>query len=127
MWRTTRMVVLCAISAALYRRRVVPFKVCRDSGVTDCVPQRDSSGLLVPIWSAGPGFRDRKYRRFFGGGFAGRHRRSSRTRLRMDPVQSVGMNRARREPVLSSPIVIIKYVITCLAASVLCATTGRMG
>jgi energy-coupling factor transport system substrate-specific component len=54
MWRSTRMVVLTAVSAALYASILIPFKVVPlIPGVTELRPRARCRRLLVPVRSGG--------------------------------------------------------------------------
>jgi energy-coupling factor transport system substrate-specific component len=126
MWRNTRMVVLCAISAALYAAVLVPFKVVPlIPGVTELRPANAipvvCSFLFGPAAAWGSAIGN-MIGDFFGGvspgdiaGFF------ANLAYGWIPYKVWELIARGESPVLSSPIVILKYVIACLAASVLCA------
>jgi energy-coupling factor transport system substrate-specific component len=127
MWRNTRMVVLCTLSAALYAAVLVPFKVVPlIPGVTELRP-----GNAIPVvcsflfgpaagWGSAIG---NMIGDFFGGvgpgdifGFFGN------LAYGYIPYKVWTLIAARDEtPVNLTLATIAKYVAVCLAASVLCA------
>jgi energy-coupling factor transport system substrate-specific component len=127
MWRNTRMVVLCVLSAALYAAVLVPFKVVPlIPGVTELRP-----GNAIPVvcsflfgpaagWGAAIG---NMIGDFFGGvgpgdifGFFGN------LAYGYIPYKVWNMLAASGEqPIALRSGAIAKYVVACLAASVLCA------
>jgi energy-coupling factor transport system substrate-specific component len=127
MWRNTRMVVLCVLSAALYAAVLVPFKVVPlIPGVTELRP-----GNAIPVvcsllfgpaaaWGSAIG---NMIGDFFGGvgpgdifGFFGN------LAYGYIPYKLWNLLAARDEsPVHLAPTTIVKYLAACLAASVLCA------
>jgi energy-coupling factor transport system substrate-specific component len=127
MWRNTRMVVLCVLSAALYAAVLIPFKVLPlIPGVTEVRP-----GNAIPVvcsflfgpaaaWGSAIG---NMIGDFFGG---------------VGPGDIFGffanlvygyipyklwtiIERGDAGPTRFSPRIIIKYTMCCLAASILCA------
>ncbi|MGD0073222.1 MAG: QueT transporter family protein [Candidatus Binataceae bacterium] len=126
MWGNTRMVVLCAISAALYAAVLVPFKVVPlIPGVTEVRPANAipivCSFLFGPAaaWGAAIG---NMIGDFFGGfgpggvfGFAGN------LMYGYVPYKVWRVLAGDRSPVSRAPASILKYVVACLAASALCA------
>ena len=126
MWRNTRMVVLCAISAALYAAVLVPFKVVPlIPGVTELRPANAipvvCSFLFGPAAAWGSAIGN-MIGDFFGGvspgdifGFF------ANLAYGWIPYKVWELIARGESPVLRSPLVIVKYVIACLAASVLCA------
>src|SRR5229473_6622664 len=133
MWRNTRMVVLCAISAALYAAVLVPFKVVPlIPGVTELRP-----GNAIPVvcsmlfgpaaaWGAAIG---NMIGDFFGGvgpgdifGFFGN------LAYGYIPYKIWSLLSASGEsPLHLTPRAIAKYIAACLSASVLCAVTVGWG
>lgn len=127
MWRNTRMVVLCVLSAALYAAVLVPFKVIPlIPGVTELRP-----GNAIPVvcsflfgpaaaWGAAIG---NMIGDFFGGvgpgdifGFFGN------LAYGYIPYKVWTMLAASGEsPVDLSPRTLAKYIAACLSASMLCA------
>lgn len=127
MWRNTRMVVLCVLSAALYAAVLVPFKVIPlIPGVTELRP-----GNAIPIvcsllfgpaagWGSAIG---NMIGDFFGGvgpgdifGFFGN------LAYGYIPYKLWTMLAAPDEsPIQLTPGIIAKYFAACLAASILCA------
>ena len=126
MWRNTRMVVLCAISGALYAAVLVPFKVVPlIPGVTELRPANAipvvCSFLFGPAAAWGSAIGN-MIGDFFGGvspgdiaGFL------ANLAYGWIPYKVWELVAPGESPVLRSPMVIVKYVIACLAASVLCA------
>jgi energy-coupling factor transport system substrate-specific component len=126
MWRNTRMVVLCAISAALYAAVLVPFKVVPlIPGVTELRPANAipivCSFLFGPAagWGSAIG---NMIGDFFGGvgpgdifGFF------ANLFYGYIPYKVWNVIAGRRSPIARSPGAIAMYVVSCLAASVLCA------
>jgi energy-coupling factor transport system substrate-specific component len=126
MWRNTRMVVLCAISASLYAAVLVPFKVVPlIPGVTELRPANAipvvCSFLFGPAagWGAAIG---NMIGDFFGGvgpgdvfGFF------ANLFYGYIPYKAWNVIAGGQSPVTRSPAVIMKYIAVCLAASVLCA------
>jgi energy-coupling factor transport system substrate-specific component len=127
MWRNTRMVVLCVLSAALYAAVLIPFKVVPlIPGVTEVRP-----GNAIPIvcsflfgpaagWGSAMG---NMIGDFFGGvgpgdifGFF------ANLAYGYIPYKVWTIIAAENEsPGELAPRTIVKYVASCLAASVLCA------
>jgi energy-coupling factor transport system substrate-specific component len=126
MWRNTRMVVLCAISAAVYAAVLVPFKVVPlIPGVTELRPANAipvvCSFLFGPAagWGSAIG---NMIGDFFGGvgpgdifGFF------ANLMYGYIPYKAWSVIADGQSPVTRSPGAIAKYVAACLAASVLCA------
>lgn len=126
MWRNTRMIVLCAISAALYAAVLVPFKaVPLIPGVTEFRPANAipivCSFLFGPAaaWGAAIG---NMIGDFFGGvspgdvfGFFGN------LVYGYIPYKVWNLIAAGSSPAPHSRIAFLKFTIACLAASVLCA------
>ena len=126
MWRNTRMVVLCAISAALYAAVLVPFKVVPlIPGVTELRPANAipivCSFLFGPAagWGSAIG---NMIGDFFGGvgpgdifGFF------ANLLYGYIPYKAWNVIAQGQSPITRSPGAIAKYVAACLAASVLCA------
>ena len=126
MWRNTRMVVLCAISAALYAAVLVPFKVVPlIPGVTELRPANAipvvCSFLFGPAagWGSAIG---NMIGDFFGGvgpgdifGFF------ANLLYGYIPYKAWSVIAQGQSPIARSPGAIAKYVAACLAASVLCA------
>jgi energy-coupling factor transport system substrate-specific component len=126
MWRNTRMVVLCAISAALYAAVLVPFKVVPlIPGVTELRPANAipvvCSFLFGPAagWGSAIG---NMIGDFFGGvgpgdvfGFF------ANLFYGYIPYKAWQVIADGQSPVARSPGTIARYVVACLAASVLCA------
>ncbi len=126
MWRNTRMVVLCAISAALYAAVLVPFKVVPlIPGVTELRPANAipvvCSFLFGPAAAWGSAIGN-MIGDFFGGvgpgdifGFLGN------LFYGYVPYKMWRIIASGESPVSRSPVTIAKYVGTCLMASMLCA------
>jgi len=126
MWRNTRMVVLCAISAALYAAVLVPFKVVPlIPGVTELRPANAipivCSFLFGPAAAWGSAIGN-VIGDFFGGvspgdifGFF------ANLVYGYIPYKAWSIIAAGESPVSRSPRSIVKYVAVCLAASMLCA------
>jgi energy-coupling factor transport system substrate-specific component len=126
MWRNTRMVVLCAISAALYAAVLVPFKVVPlIPGVTELRPANAipvvCSFLFGPAAAWGSAIGN-MIGDFFGGvgpgdifGFF------ANLFYGYIPYKAWSIIAKGQSPISRSPINIAKYVAVCLAASVLCA------
>jgi energy-coupling factor transport system substrate-specific component len=126
MWRNTRMVVLCAISAALYAAVLVPFKVVPlIPGVTELRPANAipivCSFLFGPAagWGSAIG---NMIGDFFGGvgpgdifGFF------ANLMYGYIPYKAWSVIAQGQSPITRSPGAIAKYVAACLAASVFCA------
>jgi energy-coupling factor transport system substrate-specific component len=126
MWRNTRMVVLCGISAALYAAVLVPFKVIPIiPGVTELRPANAipivCSFLFGPAaaWGAAIG---NMIGDFFGGvgpgdifGFV------ANLLYGYIPYKVWSVIARGQDPIARTPVLLAKYVFTCLAASVLCA------
>ena len=126
MWRNTRMVVLCAISASLYAAVLVPFKVVPlIPGVTELRPANAipvvCSFLFGPAagWGSAIG---NMIGDFFGGvgpgdvfGFF------ANLFYGYVPYKVWNVIARGQSPVARSPAAIAKYVAACLIASVLCA------
>jgi len=126
MWRNTRMVVLCAISAALYAAVLVPFKAVPIlPGTTELRPANAipvvCSFLFGPAAAWGSAIGN-MIGDFFGGvgpgdifGFAGN------LFYGYVPYKVWRTIADGESPVSRSPATIVKYVVTCLLASILCA------
>ncbi len=126
MWRETRMVVLVAISAALYAAVLVPFKgVPLIPGVTELRPANAvpivCSFLFGPAAAWGSAIGN-MIGDFFGGvgpgdvfGFF------ANLVYGYLPYKIWNVIAAQQSPVGRSPIGILKYVAVCLMASTLCA------
>ncbi|MGH7813979.1 MAG: QueT transporter family protein [Candidatus Binataceae bacterium] len=126
MWRNTRMVVLCAISAALYAAVLVPFKVIPlIPGVTEMRPANAipivCSFLFGPAAAWGSAIGN-MIGDFFGGvspgdifGFAAN---LAYGWIPYKVWEAIGNGES---PLSRSPLGIAKYVFTCMCASVLCA------
>ena len=126
MWRNTRMVVLCAISAALYAAVLVPFKVVPlIPGVTELRPANAipvvCSFLFGPAAAWGSAIGN-MIGDFFGGvspgDIAGFLAHLAYGFIPYKVWELIGRGQI---PISRSPVAIFKYVIACLAASVLCA------
>ncbi|MGH7984786.1 MAG: QueT transporter family protein [Candidatus Binataceae bacterium] len=132
MWRNTRMVVLCAISAALYGAVLVPFKVVPlIPGVTEVRPANAipvvCSFLFGPAAAWGSAIGN-MIGDFFGGvgpgdifGFV------ANLAYGYIPYKAWKILADGRSPVSRSPLIIIKYVTVCLMASMLCADVVGWG
>lgn len=126
MWRNTRMVVLCAISAALYGAVLVPFKVVPlIPGVTELRPANAipivCSFLFGPAAAWGSAIGN-MIGDFFGGvgpgdifGFF------ANLFYGYVPYKAWNVIAQGRSPIARSPGAIASYVAVCLCASVLCA------
>jgi energy-coupling factor transport system substrate-specific component len=126
MWRNTRMVVLCAISAALYAAVLVPFKVVPIiPGVTELRPANAipvvCSFLFGPAAAWGSAIGN-MIGDFFGGvgpgdvfGFV------ANLMYGYIPYKAWSIVAPGTDPIGRSPTVIARYVFVCLCASVLCA------
>ena len=126
MWRNTRMVVLCAISAALYAAVLVPFKVVPlIPGVTELRPANAipvvCSFLFGPAAAWGSAIGN-MIGDFFGGvgpgdifGFF------ANLFYGYIPYKAWSIVAKGQSPVSRSPGNLAKYIAVCLAASVLCA------
>jgi energy-coupling factor transport system substrate-specific component len=126
MWRNTRMIVLCAISAALYAAILVPFKVVPlIPGVTELRPANAipvvCSFLFGPAAAWGSAIGN-MIGDFFGGvspgdsfGFIGN------LAYGYIPYKVWSVVAARHSPVERSWYAIASYLFVCLLASVLCA------
>jgi len=126
MWHNTRMVVLCAITAALYAAVLVPFKVVPlIPGVTELRPANAipvvCSFLFGPAAAWGSAIGN-MIGDFFGGvgpgdafGFV------ANLVYGYIPYKVWGIIARGESPVSRSPGSIVKYVVVCLVASVLCA------
>ncbi|MGH7864869.1 MAG: QueT transporter family protein [Candidatus Binataceae bacterium] len=125
MWRNTRMVVLCAISGALYAAVLIPFKVVPlIPGVTELRPANAipvvCSFLFGPAaaWGAAIG---NMIGDFFGGfgpgdisGFA------ANLVYGFIPYKVWGVIARGQSPVSRTPLIIAKFVLVCFLASALC-------
>lgn len=132
MWRNTRMVVLCAISAALYAAVLVPFKVVPlIPGVTELRPANAipvvCSFLFGPAaaWGAAIG---NMIGDFFGGigpgdffGFF------ANLMYGYIPYKVWSIIADGQSPISRSPMNLVKYVVTCLSASTFCAVIVGWG
>jgi energy-coupling factor transport system substrate-specific component len=126
MWRNTRMVVLCAISAALYAAVLVPFKVVPlIPGVTELRPANAipivCSFLFGPAAAWGSAIGN-MIGDFFGGvspgdiaGFF------ANLAYGWIPYKVWALIAPGQAPIIRTPTAILKYIFACLAASVLCA------
>jgi energy-coupling factor transport system substrate-specific component len=126
MWRNTRMVVLCAISAALYAAVLVPFKVVPlIPGVTELRPANAipvvCSFLFGPAAAWGSAIGN-MIGDFFGGvgpgdifGFF------ANLFYGYIPYKAWGIIAHGQVPISRSAVNFAKYVAVCIAASVLCA------
>src|SRR5258707_6118787 len=126
MWRNTRMVVLCAISAALYAAVVVPFKVVPlIPGVTELRPANAipivCSFLFGPAAAWGSAIGN-MIGDFFGGvspgdifGFF------ANLAYGWIPYKVWELIGRGQSPISRLPLTILEYVIGCLVASVLSA------
>jgi len=126
MWHNTRMVVLCAITAALYAAVLVPFKVVPlIPGVTELRPANAipvvCSFMFGPAAAWGSAIGN-MIGDFFGGvgpgdvfGFV------ANLVYGYIPYKAWSIIGRGESPVSRSPASIVKYGAVCLAASVLCA------
>jgi energy-coupling factor transport system substrate-specific component len=126
MWRNTRMVVLCAISAALYAAILVPFKVVPlIPGVTELRPANAipivCSFLFGPAGAWGSAIGN-MIGDFFGGvgpgdifGFL------ANLVYGYIPYKLWTLIADGQSPVARTPSIYLKYAGACLAAAVLCA------
>ena len=126
MWHNTRMVVLCAITAALYAAVLVPFKVVPlIPGVTELRPANAipvvCSFMFGPAAAWGSAIGN-MIGDFFGGvgpgdvfGFV------ANLVYGYIPYKVWSIIARGQSPVVRSPMSIVKYGAVCLAASVLCA------
>lgn len=126
MWRNTRMVVLCAISAALYAAVLIPFKVVPFiPGVTELRPANAipivCSFLFGPAGAWGSAIGN-MIGDFFGGaspgdlfGFV------ANLAYGWIPYKMWELMADGEAPVITSPLRLVKYAIACLGASLLCA------
>ena len=126
MWRNTRMVVLCAISAALYAAVLVPFKVVPlIPGVTELRPANAipivCSFMFGPAAAWGSAIGN-MIGDFFGGvspgDIFGFFANLVYGWIPYKVWQVIGRGES---PISRTPSAILKYVIACLTASVLCA------
>ncbi|HEY6394890.1 MAG TPA: QueT transporter family protein [Candidatus Binataceae bacterium] len=132
MWRNTRMIVLCAISAALYAAVLVPFKVVPlIPGVTEMRPANAipvvCSFLFGPAAAWGSAIGN-MIGDFFGGvspgdlfGFG------ANLIYGWVPYKVWEVIGNGQSPVSRSPVNIAKYVVACLTASILCADFVGLG
>ena len=132
MWRNTRMIVLCAISAALYASVLVPFKaVPLIPGVTELRPANAipivCSFLFGPAAAWGSAIGN-MIGDFFGGvspgdvfGFF------ANLAYGYIPYKVWNLIAGGRSPAIRSPMAAVNYFIACLIASVLCADFVGMG
>jgi energy-coupling factor transport system substrate-specific component len=126
MWRNTRMVVLCAISAALYAAVLVPFKVVPlIPGVTEMRPANAipvvCSFLFGPAAAWGSAIGN-VIGDFFGGASPGDifgfFANLVYGLIPFKVWETIGYGES---PVPLTPLGVVKYVFACLLASVLCA------
>ena len=126
MWRNTRMVVLCAISAALYAAVLVPFKVVPlIPGVTELRPANAipvvCSFLFGPAAAWGSAIGN-TIGDFFGGASPGDiFGFFANLVYGLIPFKIWETIAGGESPVPTSPLQFAKYVFACLLASVLCA------
>ena len=132
MWRNTRMVVLCAISAALYAAVLVPFKIIPlIPGVTELRPANAipvvCSFLFGPAAAWGSAIGN-MIGDFFGGaspgdlfGFA------ANLVYGFVPFKVWEIIAPGESPITQSPLNLVRYVFACLTASVLCAALVGYG
>jgi energy-coupling factor transport system substrate-specific component len=132
MWRNTRMVVLCAISAALYAAVLVPFKVIPlIPGVTELRPANAipvvCSFLFGPAAAWGSAIGN-TIGDFFGGvspgdafGFL------ANLVYGWIPYKMWEIVGGGRSPISRSPASLALYGLSCLTASVLCAVIVGFG
>ncbi len=126
MWGNTRMVVLSAIAAALYAAVLVPFKVVPFiPGVTELRPANAipvvCSFMFGPAaaWGAAIG---NMIGDFFGGvGPADIFGFFANLVYGYVPYKVWQVLAKGEEPVIRSPLTLVKYVIACLLASAFCA------
>src|SRR5260370_4657011 len=124
MWRNTRMVVLCAISAALYAAVLVPFKVVPlIPGVTELRPANAipivCSFLFGPAAAWGSAIGN-MIGDFFGGGSPGGiFGFFAHLSYGWVPYKVWGLIVRRPSPIHHSPPGLFQYVIPFLVASVL--------
>jgi energy-coupling factor transport system substrate-specific component len=126
MWRNTRMVVLCAISAALYAAVLVPFKVVPlIPGVTELRPANAipvvCSFLFGPAAAWGSAIGN-MIGDFFGGASPGDifgfFANLVYALIPFKVWETIG---GGQSPVPRTPLTAAKYGFACLVASVLCA------
>ena len=126
MWRNTRMVVLCAISAALYAAVLIPFKVVPFiPGVTELRPANAipivCSFLFGPAAAWGSAIGN-MIGDFFGGASPGDiFGFFANLVYGWIPYKVWQLIAGNERPVIHTPLTFVKYAIACLAASVLCA------
>jgi energy-coupling factor transport system substrate-specific component len=126
MWRNTRMVVLCAISAALYAAVLIPFKVVPFiPGVTELRPANAvpivCSFLFGPAGAWGSAIGN-MIGDFFGGASPGDiFGFFANLAYGWIPYKVWELIADGETPIITSPLKLVKYAIACLAASVLCA------
>jgi|SRR5208282_518260 len=126
MWRNTRMIVLCAISAALYAAVLVPFKVVPlIPGVTELRPANAipivCSFLFGPAAAWGSAIGN-TIGDFFGGASPGDiFGFFANLVYGLVPFKVWETIGGGESPVPRTPIGIVKYVFACLLASILCA------
>lgn len=126
MWRNTRMIVLCAISAALYAAVLVPFKVVplipgvTELRVANAVPII-CSFLFGPAAAWGSAIGN-MIGDFFGSASPGDiFGFFANLIYGLIPFKIWETISRGESPVPSSPMTVAKYVFACLVASVLCA------
>jgi len=126
MWRNTRMIVLCSITAALYAAVLIPFKaVPFIPGVTELRPANAipivCSFLFGPAGAWGSAIGN-TIGDFFGGAspadIFGFFANLSYGWIPYKVWQVIGAGEA---PISRSPWAVAKYVFVCLSASMLCA------
>jgi energy-coupling factor transport system substrate-specific component len=126
MWRNTRMVVLCAISAALYAAVLVPFKVVPlIPGVTELRPANAipvvCSFLFGPAAAWGSAIGN-TIGDFFGGASPGDiFGFFANLVYGLVPFKVWETIGGGESPVPHSPLGMVKYSFACLLGSVLCA------
>ena len=126
MWRNTRMVVLCAISAALYAAVLVPFKIIPlIPGVTELRPANAipvvCSFLFGPAAAWGSAIGN-MIGDFFGGASPGDiFGFFANLAYGFVPYKVWEIIARDQSPITRSPLNLVRYVFACLAASVLCA------
>jgi energy-coupling factor transport system substrate-specific component len=132
MWHDTRMVVLCAISAALYAAVLIPFKVVPlIPGVTELRPANAipivCSFLFGPAAAWGSAIGN-LVGDFFGGAgpgdFFGFFANLAYGFLPYKVWEAIG---GRHSPLDRSAAAISKYIFTCFIASLLCADVVGWG